>query len=744
MKNQIFRTFLASIASVAVAQTVNTSLWFNGSNWQVATGGDCVYEYGECEETTMGYWYDYDDRKNDQGGSYVIYPYDTTGYWGSLIGPEIENLGYVTIRYHLADPTLTGQTAEYLYNYIGFGFNVVNGAKDAMDISPTGGLCVTYTSDNAVTLKIAEKTSSRGYWGGLEPSCSVTLRKATTPTMVSKAIEDFKQPTWTPAANKLSSCAYAFKAAQTVNFEIEGGASEADGQLRIFEVGPAGTCTGKVSIAQEEWLNCKSDGDGHADCGAPVPWSSSSSSIRSSSSTYYSNSPVNMGLWFNGSNWQVETGGDCLYEYGECEKTTMGIWYDYDDRKNDHGGSYAIYPYDTMGYYNPLKPYPYGFYIIPEIENLGYVTIKYHLADPTITGQEAEYPYNYVGLGFNLVNGAKDPLDITPTGGLCVTYTSDNAITLEIENATSGDAACSVTLTKAKIPTMVSKTIVDFKQPTWAPAANKLSSCAEAFKAAQSVKFKLDGGASEADGQLRIFEVGPAGTCTGKVSIAQEEWLNCKSDGDGHADCGAPVPWSSSSSSIRSSSSSTPIIIWPTYSSSSSAINYKEMCELVTKKDSTYFVCEGKTVYKVYSGTPTCPEVNETKTACEIGKGDSGYNVVCNDKVVGIIKNSSKSSKISCVETETSFVCTIKDSDKSASNGRPSTSLELFSVTINGRIVSLNGFGGSVYYRLFDMQGNTVESGYAAGSINFSDMKTGNYVLKVKGDIELTKKIVLE
>lgn len=261
MKKKIFATAIASVASIAMAQTVSTDLWFNGSNQQVATGGDCVYEYGECEETTMGYWYDYDDRKNDKGGSYAIYPYDTTGYYGSLIGPEIENLGYVTIKYHLADPTLTGQEAEYPYNFVGFGFNVVNGAKDPLDITAAGGICATYTSDNAITLEIAEATSG-------DASCSVTLAKATTPTMVSKAIADFKQPTWAPAANKLSSCADAFKAAQSVKFKLDGGASEADGQLRIFQVGPAGTCTSDAAIGAEEWSNCKSDGDGHAECGS--------------------------------------------------------------------------------------------------------------------------------------------------------------------------------------------------------------------------------------------------------------------------------------------------------------------------------------------------------------------------------------------------------------------------------------------------------------------------------------------
>ena len=263
MKKKIFAAAIASVASVAMAQTVNTSLWFDGSDQQVNTGGDCVYEYGECESTTMGYWYDYDDRKNDHGGSYAVYPLDTTGYYGSLIGPQIEAFEYVTIKYHLADPTATGQEAEYPYNFVGFGFNTVSGTKDPLDITAAGGLCATYTSDNAITLEIAEETSG-------DASCSVTLTKATTPTTVSKTIEDFKQPTWAPAANKLSSCAEAFKAAQSVKFKLDGGASEADGQLRIFEVGPAGTCLGGKSIKNEEWLNCKSDGDGHADCGNPA------------------------------------------------------------------------------------------------------------------------------------------------------------------------------------------------------------------------------------------------------------------------------------------------------------------------------------------------------------------------------------------------------------------------------------------------------------------------------------------
>lgn len=236
---------------------------------------------------------------------------------------------------------------------------------------------------------------------------------------------------------------------------------------------------------------------------------------------------VNLEIWFDGTNQQVNTGGDCMYEYQVCEETTMGYWYDYDDRKNDKGGSYAIYPYQADQYESLVQPM---------IENLGYATIKYVLVDPTTTGQTAEYPYNFVGFGFNTVGASQDPMDITAAGGLCATYTSDLAVTLEVATPAAGDASCSVTLTKAATPTKADKAIADFKQPTW--ATEKLpGGCADAFAAATAVKFKLDGQASDAQGQLRIFEVGPKGTCSGAKSAAAEPAFTCKSNGSGAAVC---------------------------------------------------------------------------------------------------------------------------------------------------------------------------------------------------------------
>ena len=324
---------------------------------------------------------------------------------------------------------------------------------------------------------------------------------------------------------------------------------------------------------------------------------------------------VNPNIWFDGTEPFLRVDACSGHEYVDCE--TESYWYDLDDRKNDHGGSYIAYPYDTTGYNGSL--------IAPMIDSLGYLAVKYHLADPTVTGQLEEYPYNFVKFGFNIVQMGDPGLDISSIGGLCATYTSDNRVEFEVYADKTGDATCRVVLPKALEPTTVDKAIEDFAQPTWAADSNKVASCMEAFKAARSVMFKIDGGASVADGELRIFEVGPKGTCKGGKTV-KDYWPGdgCKSDGDGHAQC------------------------------------------------------------------PPC--------------GGPG----CFTKLSGLKTVSSAS------------------------------------ISVLGRLVTLNGLGQNVQYKLFDMQGNVVRSGYAAGNIDFGGVKSGSYLLKVKGNLELTEKIVLK
>ena len=320
---------------------------------------------------------------------------------------------------------------------------------------------------------------------------------------------------------------------------------------------------------------------------------------------------TNTGLWFDGSDEFVNLGSACGESTAAgCEDNYGGYWYDTDDREKDHGGSYITYPFDTSGYN--------GSYIAPMIEKFGYLAVRFHLADPTLTGQQEEYPYNFITFGFNTNKSRENVLDISATGGLCVTYASDYPIMLEIKDSVSGEgsASCAVKLPKSSEPKTVESAIKDFEQPKWVTGENKLANCEEAFKKAWGIWLRLDGGASDADGAFRVFEVGPKGTCKGERSIAK-------------VDCGSIYPY-----------------------------------------------------------RPYCPDGPEN----------------------------------------------VKKSVSTASR----------SVSVNGRTVSLGGFGGSISYKLFDLQGNVVRSGYAAGSIDFGGVTSGNYVLKVNGAAELTKKIVLE
>ncbi len=268
MKMKLLSTAVASMAAMSMAQTLNTGVWFDGSDQQVNTGADCVYEYGTCESTTMGYWYDYDDRLNDHGGSFAEYPFDggaktEAPYYGSYIAPMIEEFGYAAIKYHVNDPVAAGQVADYNYSFVGFGFNVKNGDQDPFDISATGGLCVTYTADHNVAMEIAEATSG-------DDACFITLKKSATPVTVDAAIADFAQPTYTKTntPERVIDCMQAFQGAKAVKFKLDGGATGGlTGTLRIFSVGPKGTCTtGSIAAEPAAWP-CKSEGhDGLANC----------------------------------------------------------------------------------------------------------------------------------------------------------------------------------------------------------------------------------------------------------------------------------------------------------------------------------------------------------------------------------------------------------------------------------------------------------------------------------------------
>ena len=200
MRNEILAVIAVSAASFAMAEDanpgVNPNIWFDGTDERVCIIDPLLQDAYQKEGCS--YWYDLDDRKNDHGGSYIEYPYDTLGYYGSLIAPMIDSLGYLAVKYHLVDPTVTGQLEEYPYNFVKFGFNIVQMGDPGLDISSTGGLCATYTSDIDVQLEVNTEKSGNA-------PCFAKLPKTQEPKMVDKAIEDFAQATWTADSNKVAS-----------------------------------------------------------------------------------------------------------------------------------------------------------------------------------------------------------------------------------------------------------------------------------------------------------------------------------------------------------------------------------------------------------------------------------------------------------------------------------------------------------------------------------------------------------
>ena len=231
------------------------------------------------------------------------------------------------------------------------------------------------------------------------------------------------------------------------------------------------------------------------------------------------------------------------------ETETQGRWYTYEDNL----GSKTICPDDGID-----PPYIYcadvilptcqGFCSIAELDN----------------GSQTDLPY--VGFGFNVV-GETSFTDVTPAaanvsawGGLCVTYTSDADLQLElglgpVVDSTINYANPAVTLPAAKATDILSpngkdgnKVVVswsDFKQPSWydgavkidgetaakqlaaihfklqaAPGKYKFNICAEtAAKQLAAIHFKLQ--AAPGKYKFNICAVGPKdGTCPKKCGMS--------------------------------------------------------------------------------------------------------------------------------------------------------------------------------------------------------------------------------
>ncbi len=197
---------------------------------------------------------------------------------------------------------------------------------------------------------------------------------------------------------------------------------------------------------------------------------------------------------------QVETG------LGN-ETNTYGYWYSYND--NDDGGtSKIVWPVESDSYN------AYDGSMDPVIEHCGGICGTAVLSKGALT-------YNpFAGIGFNVVgesaSGNPVPGDASSWGGLCITYTSAAAPSLELGlgdfDATIGYANPSFSLAKAA-SAHANKVIPwsSFTQPSWYKGTTKITG-EEAAKQLVSVKFKIQ--AASGNYAFNICAIGPYdGTC---------------------------------------------------------------------------------------------------------------------------------------------------------------------------------------------------------------------------------------
>ena len=166
---------------------------------------------------------------------------------------------------------------------------------------------------------------------------------------------------------------------------------------------------------------------------------------------------------------------------------TAGYWFDYDD-SGDKGASKVTWPVNKGTEYSEGS-------MLPIIEHCGGICGTAVLDKGSLT-------YNpFVGIGFNVV-GETSANDNTPAagdasawGGLCITYSSDAAPSLELGlgdevDQSIGYANPAASLPKSAAGTMKDLTWADFKQPAWYKGDTKMSGDA-ASKQLVAVKFKI-------------------------------------------------------------------------------------------------------------------------------------------------------------------------------------------------------------------------------------------------------------
>ena len=224
---------------------------------------------------------------------------------------------------------------------------------------------------------------------------------------------------------------------------------------------------------------------------------SSSSKAKSSSSVVKSSSSVKVSTafptWFGGRDVpRVDTRLD-------AGKDDSGYWYSYSDNA-DGGMSYVSWPVDIGNEYSDLA--------------LDNVVLHCGGICGTAVLDRGTLDYNpFVGIAFDVAGHSGNSLaaaNASAWGGLCITYKSDAAATLQLGlgdyDSEIGYAVPSASLPKATAGTMKNLAWSAFAQPSWYKGAGAIDGPAAA-KRLVTVKFQIQ--ATPGDYNFNICAIGP-------------------------------------------------------------------------------------------------------------------------------------------------------------------------------------------------------------------------------------------
>ncbi|MBR4399253.1 MAG: hypothetical protein IKT05_08785 [Fibrobacter sp.] len=438
--------------------------WYgtNGEYW-IDTGFDNGYG-------NAGYWYSYGDDI-DGGMSMIEWPVPKGNEWSDdAMDPIIDYCGGVCGTYILEAGNL-----EY-DPFVAVGFNLAgydeNGLVTVVDASSMGGIRVTYTSDAPVIVELGLGDKNDAALGYDLPI--VYLPKASTPTTKALTWADFKQVGW---GISMISGEEAAKTLAAIKFKIQG-KSGSKGSFNIMAVGAYDeSCSGYYP---------------------PIPRSSSSyvpPQPKSSSSyiPYYGGFET----WYgNEGVYKIETGLDAGGEIS-------GYWYEFNDAL-DGGESKILWPVPKGTEWSDDA-------MDPIIDYCGGVCGTYVL-------DAGDLVYDpFVGVAFDIAgpydwDGPAVPADASLMGGLCIAYTSDAVVSLEMGLSDDMEAKVGYDIPFATLPkatTTVVKEIPwsNFKQAGW--GSGKISG-EEAATMLKSVRFKIQA-KNGSTGSFNVKSVGALG-----------------------------------------------------------------------------------------------------------------------------------------------------------------------------------------------------------------------------------------